>query len=79
MSQKLPRDSGIFVGIVQKVFSEKVLAITRMRQKRIRNASKMRQRCAKMGLVSLGKEECSKMCRKWRQKCAEHLWERTPA
>ena len=42
------------IGIVQKVFSEKASAIARMRQK-----------CVRMGLVLLGKEEGSKM----RQKC----------
>ena len=50
-----------------------------------KNASEMRQKCVKMGLVLLGKEERSKMRQKWvkiaskmRQKCAEHLWRRTP-
>ena len=49
------------------------------------NASEMRQKCVKMGLVLLGKEErpkCvrnpSKIASKMRQKCAEHLWGRTP-
>ena len=67
------------IGIVQKVFSEKASAIARMRQKCVRNASKMR-------LVLLGKEERSKMRQKcvkiaseMRQKCAEHLWGRTPS
>ena len=46
------------VGIVQKVFSEKASAIARMRQK-----------CVRMGLVLLGKEERSKM----RQKCVPKL------
>ena len=46
-------------GIVQKVFSEKVSATTRMRQKCVQNESKMRQKCAKMGLVLLGKESDS--------------------
>ena len=62
-------ESGYF-GIVQKVFSEKASAIARMRQK-----------CVKMGLVLLGKEERSKCVRnasEVRQKCAEHLWGRTP-
>ena len=51
---------------------------TEMRQK-------MRHKCVKMGLVLLGKEERSKMrqkcvriASKMRQKCAEHLWGRTP-
>ena len=48
--------SGLCIGIVQKVFSEKASAIARMRQK-----------CVKMGLVLLGKEERSKM----RQKCVK--------
>ena len=48
-------------GIVQKVFSEKVSAITRVRQKCVRNVSKMRHKRAKMGLVLLGKEERSRM------------------
>ena len=55
-------------GIVQKVFSEKASAIARMRQKRVRNASKMRQKCVKVGLVLLGKEERSKM----RQNCVKN-------
>ena len=44
-----------------------------------RNASEMRQKCVKMGLVLLGKEERSKMRQKsvnvskMHQKCAEHL------
>ena len=75
----------LIVGIVQKVFSQKASAIARMRQKCVRNTSKMRQKCAKMGLVLLGKEErskmrqkCVKIASKMRQKCAEHLWGRTP-
>ena len=51
------------IGIVQKVFSEKALAIARMRQKCVRNASKRRQKCVKMGLVLLGKEERPKCVR----------------
>ena len=50
-----------------------------------KNASEMRQKCVKMGLVLLGKEEgsrmrqkCVKIASKMRQKCAEHLWGRTP-
>ena len=61
-------------GIVHKVFSEKASAIARMRQK-----------CVRMGLVLLGKEGAPKMrqksvkiASKMRQKCAEHLWGRTP-
>ena len=49
------------------------------------NASEMRQKYVKMGLVLLGKEErskmrqkCAKIASKMRQKCAEHLWGRTP-
>ena len=71
----------LMLGIVQKVFSEKASAIARMRQKYIRNASKMRQKCVRMGLVLLGKEERPKCVRnpsKLRQKCAEHLSGRTP-
>ena len=66
------------IGIVQKVFSEKASAIARMRQKCVRNASEM-------GLVLLGKEgrskmrqKCVRIASKMRQKCAEHLWGRTP-
>ena len=47
----------------------------------VRNASKMRQKCVKMGLVLLKKEmrqKCVKIASKMRQKCAEHLWGRTP-
>ena len=47
----------------------------------VRNASKMRQKCVRMGLVLLGKEErpkCVNIASKMRQKCAEHLWGRTP-
>ena len=69
-------------GIVQKVFSEKASAIARMRQKCVRNASKMLQDGF---FFLLGKEERSKMRQKcvkiaseMRQKCAEHLWGRTP-
>ena len=39
-----------------------------MRQKCARNASKIRQKCSKMGLVLLGREERSEM----RQKCVEN-------
>ena len=67
-----------YFGIVQKVFSEKASAIGRMRQKCVRNASKW-------VLFYLGKEErskmrqkCVKIASKMRQKCAEHLWGRTP-
>ena len=56
---------------VQKVFSEKVSATAKMRQKCFKNASKM-------GLVLLGKEERSKMPLKCIKKCAEHLWGRPP-
>ena len=45
----------------------------------------MRQTYVKMGLVSLGKEErskmrqkCVKIASKMRQQCAEHLWGITP-
>ena len=61
---------GQFLGIVQKVFSEKVSAITRMRQKSVRNASKMLQNKS----CFIVKEECFKMRLKW----AEHLSGRTP-
>ena len=46
-----------------------------MRQKYIRNASKMRQKCVKMGLVLLGKEERPKCVRNpsnLRQKCVKN-------
>ena len=50
-----------------------------------KNVSEIRQKCVKMGLVLFGKEERSKMRQKcvkiaseMRQKCAEHLWGRTP-
>ena len=39
-----------------------------------RNTPAIFKTCVKKGLVLLGKEERSKM----RQKCAEHLWGRTP-
>ena len=45
----------------KKVFSEKASAIARIK-------SEMRQKCVKMGLVLLGKEERSKM----RQKCVKN-------
>ena len=70
-----------FINIVQKVFSEKASAIARMRQKCVRNASKMRQN----GSCFIGKRGTSKMrqksvkiASKMRQKCAEHLSGRTP-
>ena len=62
-------------GIVQKVFSEKASAIARMRQKCVRNASEMRHKCVKMGLVLLGKEERPKCVRnpsKLRPKCVKN-------
>ena len=46
-----------------------------MRQKCVRNASEMRQKCVKMGLVLLGKEERPKCVRnpsKLRQKCVKN-------
>ena len=49
-----------YLGIVQKVFSEKASAIARMRQKCIRNASKMRQN----GSCFIGKRGTSKMRQK---------------
>ena len=72
------------IGIVQKVFSEKVSAITRMRQKCVKHASKMRLR--QNGSCLLGEKrsvpKCvkheSNMRRKSLQKCAEHLWGGTP-
>ena len=45
-----------------------------MRQKCVRNASKMRQN----GSCFIGKGERSKMRQKCVKKCAEHLWGRTP-
>ena len=62
------------IGIVYKVFSEKVSALTRMRQKRVTNASEMRQNLFQNGsfFFYLGKEESSKMrqhASKMRQKC----------
>ena len=64
-----------YIGIVQKVFSEKASATARMRQKCVRNASKMRQKCVKIGLVLLGKEErpkCVRNASKLRPKCVKN-------
>ena len=50
-----------------------------------KNASEIRQKCVKMGLVLLGKQErskmrqkCVKIASKMRQQCAEPLWGRAP-
>ena len=64
-----------FLGIVQKVFPEKASAIARMRQKCVKNSSKMRQngsrlqKCTKMGPVLLEKRNVPKM----RQKCVKNV------
>ena len=62
------------VGIVQKVFTEKASGITRMRQKCVRNASKIHQN----GSCLIGKRRTFQSASEIRQKCAEHLWGRTP-
>ena len=61
-----PRAHWLYFGIVQKVFSEKASAIARMRQKCIRNASKMRQN----GSRFIGKEGMVQNASEMRQKCA---------
>ena len=74
--RNFPRNFRAFIlfGLLQKVFSEKASAIARMRQKCVNGSSFIG-----------GTEERSKMHRKcvkivseMRQKCAEHLWGRTP-
>ena len=57
--------SASWLGIVQKVFSEKVSAITRMRQKCIRHASKMRQNVS----CFIGKRGTFQIVSKMSQKC----------
>ena len=57
------------LGIVRKVFSEKVPAITRIRQKCFRNASKVRQEYTKIGLVLLGIRGTFQNPSKMSQKC----------
>ena len=61
-----------YIGIVQTVFSEKALAIARMRQKCVRNVSKMRQN----GSRFIGKrgtfQDASEMRQKLRQKCVKN-------
>ena len=67
---------GTLIGIIQKVFSEKASAIARMRQKYVRNASKMHHKCVKMGLVLLGQKERCKMrpkCVKIASKCVKNV------
>ena len=63
------------IGIVQKVFSEKASAIARnaseMRQKSVKNASKR-------VLFYIGKRGTFQNASQMHQKCAEHLWARTP-
>ena len=61
-------------GIVQKVFSEKASAITRMRQKCVKNAPKWVLFDWEKRNVPKCVRNASNMC----QKCAEHLWGRTP-
>ena len=80
-----------FTGACARV--QPALALDRYRPKGVfgkgvgnsKNASEMRQKCVKIGLVLLGKEErpkmrqkCVKIASQMRQKCAEHLWGRTP-
>ena len=58
----------------KRCFRER-LGNSRMRQKCVRNASDMLQKCVKMGLVLLGKEERPKCVRnppKLRQKCVKN-------
>ena len=55
------------------MFSEKASAIARMRQKCVRNASK----CGKEERSKM-RQKCVKIASEMRQKCAEHLWGRTP-
>ena len=46
-----------------------------------KNASEMRQKCAGLVLLAMGKRNVPKCVRntsKMRQRCAEHLWGRTP-
>ena len=62
------------VGIVQKVFSEKASAIPRMHQKCVKNAQKWVFFCWEKRNVP----KCVRNASKMRQKCAEHLWVRTP-
>ena len=57
-----------FVGIVQKVFSEKASAIARMRQKCVRNASKMRQN----GSCFIGKRGTFQNAADMRQNCVKN-------
>ena len=57
------------------MFSEKASATARIRQKYVKNASEMRQKCVRMGLVLLRKEEHPKCVRhpsKLRQKCVKN-------
>ena len=61
------------LGIVQKVFSEKVSAITRMRQKYARNASKMRQNGS--CFINIGKRGTFQKCI---TNASKMLWGRTP-
>ena len=56
------------IGIVQKVFSEKASATARMRQKRVRNASKMRQN----GSCFIGKRGTFQNASEMRQNCVEN-------
>ena len=72
-------------GVFRKFSVSSKRCFRERRRQCVRNASKTRQKCAKMGLVLLGKEErskmrqkCVKIASKMRQKCAEHLWGRTP-
>ena len=67
MSRSIPLDrfpltQPTKIGIVQKLFSEKMSAITRMRQQCIKHASRMRQNGS--CFIGGGKEERSKMSQK---------------
>ena len=73
-SGNLPVYCPHFFGIVQKVFSEKASAIARMRQKCIKNASKW----VLFYWEKRNVPKCVRNASKLRQKCAEHLWGRTP-
>ena len=59
---------GEMIGIVQKVFSEKASAIARMRQKCVRDASKMRQN----GSCFVGKRGTFQNASEMRQNCVKN-------
>ena len=67
------------IGIVQKVFSEKASTIARMRQKCIRNASKMRQNGSKCFIGKRGIiPKCVRNASNLRQKCIKNPWKLKP-